>query len=195
MNAMAELRNPSTSVHDPALDTKIEDLPPGIRYVATGAIFREDISSTSTASTNSGPQTAVPAPAPQLLTVKRAADEKAFPDHWELPGGKVDPGETIREGLIREIFEETGLHVVEVVGKLAETPWTSQRGQSWLQYSYVVRVQQPAEVRLDPVEHAEWRWSFEEELEELLRLPNQKRLMAEAFKFENERLRRRLDRL
>lgn len=29
---------------------------------------------------------------------------------WSLPGGKVDPGETTIEALVREIYEETGLN-------------------------------------------------------------------------------------
>ena len=32
---------------------------------------------------------------------------------WELPGGHLDPGETAREGLAREVLEETGI-VVDV---------------------------------------------------------------------------------
>lgn len=30
---------------------------------------------------------------------------------WDLPGGKVDPGELVTEGLEREVREETGLEV------------------------------------------------------------------------------------
>ena len=31
---------------------------------------------------------------------------------WDLPGGAVDPGEEPAQALVREVFEETGLHVV-----------------------------------------------------------------------------------
>jgi len=30
---------------------------------------------------------------------------------WEFPGGMVEPGESLQEALIREIYEESGIHV------------------------------------------------------------------------------------
>ena len=37
---------------------------------------------------------------------------------WGLPGGNVDVGESVEEGTIREVFEETGLHtkVTRLIG-------------------------------------------------------------------------------
>ncbi|MDC0887024.1 (deoxy)nucleoside triphosphate pyrophosphohydrolase [Altererythrobacter sp.] len=37
---------------------------------------------------------------------------------WEFPGGKVEPGETAREAIVREIKEETGLSIA--AGALSE---------------------------------------------------------------------------
>ena len=43
--------------------------------------------------------------------VKRAKDEVQKPNIWELPGGRLSPGEDPFIGLIREIREETGLYI------------------------------------------------------------------------------------
>jgi|TARA_B110000908_G_scaffold130663_1_gene153660 8-oxo-dGTP diphosphatase len=52
------------------------------------------------------------------LVVKRNRD-KYMGLKWEFPGGKVDPGETLQEALVREIYEELNIDI-NIHEKLAE---------------------------------------------------------------------------
>lgn len=65
--------------------------------------------------------------------------------HWDLPKGKIEPGENITDGSMREVKEETGIRVKEIWQKLGctyhtynlhnksilkETHWFSMRGKT-----------------------------------------------------------------
>jgi mutator protein MutT len=45
----------------------------------------------------------------QILLIRRGHDPEA--GRWSLPGGRIEPGETDQEALVREVREETGLEV------------------------------------------------------------------------------------
>ena len=47
----------------------------------------------------------------RFLILQRTANSGWAPGAWEIPGGKLDAGETPDEGLRRELEEETGLTV------------------------------------------------------------------------------------
>jgi ADP-ribose pyrophosphatase YjhB (NUDIX family) len=46
----------------------------------------------------------------RLLLIKRGHEPDA--GLWSLPGGRVEPGETDEQAVVREVSEETGLSVV-----------------------------------------------------------------------------------
>lgn len=43
-----------------------------------------------------------------FLVVKRNKDDDLYPNAWEFPGGHLEDGETLKEGLRRELREEVG---------------------------------------------------------------------------------------
>jgi 8-oxo-dGTP diphosphatase len=59
----------------------------------------------------------IPYPENKILLIKR--NTIPFKGYWALPGGRMDPGETIEQTIVREVKEETGLDVA-IVSKVGE---------------------------------------------------------------------------
>ena len=53
----------------------------------------------------------------KALILLRAGSEKNA-DKWDLPGGHLNEGEELMEGLLREVYEETGLTLSEPIKSL-----------------------------------------------------------------------------
>ena len=47
----------------------------------------------------------------ELLIVKRSENDDLYPGAWEFPGGHLENGETLKDGLKRELFEEIGFNI------------------------------------------------------------------------------------
>lgn len=81
---------------------------------------------------------------------------------WEFPGGKVEPEETARDALEREIAEELGC-IVEVGDELTTTTHEYDFGVVTLTTFWCRLV----EGTPDPTEHARIRWLAPAELDSL----------------------------
>jgi 8-oxo-dGTP diphosphatase len=71
----------------------------------------------------------------KILLLKRPASE-FMGGIWELPSGKVEPGETLDTALIREITEETGLHTVTIGPYLGHFDYQSATGKRSRQFTF-----------------------------------------------------------
>jgi 8-oxo-dGTP pyrophosphatase MutT (NUDIX family) len=47
----------------------------------------------------------------RVLLVHRSPHKHAYPDTWDLPGGVVEPGESMIEALARELREELAVEI------------------------------------------------------------------------------------
>lgn len=71
-----------------------------------------------------------------LLLRRRPEDH--FGGRWELPSGEVNPGESLRAGLEREVCEETGLIVRSLSTYLGSFDYRSSQGVPTRQFSFAV---------------------------------------------------------
>lgn len=56
----------------------------------------------------------------RVLLLQRSRQDTHNPGLWEFPGGKVDAGEEMTQGLVREVLEETGL-TIRLTSPIAHT--------------------------------------------------------------------------
>ncbi len=92
-----------------------------------------------------------------LISKRRVGD--SFGGFWEFPGGKLEVGETLEQGLIREIQEELGISI-SVSGKrmMVEHPYPNRTIRLHCFNCRVIQGEPRA------IECADWKWIYPGEL-------------------------------
>ncbi len=96
--------------------------------------------------------------------MKRRKDD-FLPGIYAMPGGEVDPDESVHDALFREVKEETGLEVRGVKDYLGSVDYESENGERTRVFNYEVEVAGPFEVKL--TEHDEYVWAYKKNLSHL----------------------------
>lgn len=93
----------------------------------------------------------------RLLAARRSAPPE-LAGRWELPGGKVEPGERPQEALVRELREELGIEALP----LARVPGAWPVGSRYLLQAWTARVLSGEPRPL--ADHDELRWLGPDEI-------------------------------
>lgn len=99
----------------------------------------------------------------EYLMVKRSLDDEDCAGFWEMPSGKLDFGESVAQGLRREIFEEVGIDIAnfdqKIVG-ISEYASNKPEGTKYsVQLNYVIEVPtKELPIKLSG-EHTDYVWA------------------------------------
>lgn len=95
----------------------------------------------------------------KVLLVRRG--HEPLKGEWSLPGGALELGETLQQGVVREVLEETGLIVVpagivEVFDRITRDEETGQVQYHYVLVDFVCRVAEGTLCGGSDAEEARW---------------------------------------
>ena len=129
-----------------------------------------------------------------ILLLKRAAHDSAFPNMFAVPGGHVEDTDlSIFQGLKREVFEETTMLVRGIIDQIDPLAWVTEspvQGAAeasvtrltTLQLNFVCDVEEMT-FQVDPEEHSVGVWADREEAGRLDMSTGMRRVVENAFKW------------
>ena len=94
----------------------------------------------------------------RVFVQRRTLTRKVFPGIWDIVGGHLEPGESRREALEREVREETGWGLREIGMEIADWEWEHD-GVVRREIDYLVEVDGDTKApRLETGKHDRHAW-------------------------------------
>lgn len=97
---------------------------------------------------------------------------KKVPEHWDLPGGRVQKGDDVEKTLRREVEEEIGVKDIEV-GELLDASVSKMRISSLdvglILFTYLCTINDNHKIELTDQEHIDFIWCNPKKAAELLK--------------------------
>lgn len=101
----------------------------------------------------------------QLLIVRRSKNESFLPEYYEMPGGKVEFGESSEDALAREVKEETSLDIKMLRPYATFSYLSDDGGRHTVDIQFIVEaINEPDNVKLSSA-HDEFKWIKKEEID------------------------------
>ena len=113
-----------------------------------------------------------------LIKNKRSA-------HWGFPKGHIEPGETKKETAIREVLEETGVHVKIIDGYESVSKYKIQNRIEKI-VSIFVGTTTDTSTSIQPEEISDYIWLTYDRALSILKFENDKSIIISAHKFLND---------
>ncbi len=92
----------------------------------------------------------------KVLIAKRK-EEKMFSGMWDIPGGKLEDNESLYTGIKREVLEETGLEITDILCTLSSILFVASIGDKPTIFRNLYLCKATGEITLSS-EHSEYLW-------------------------------------
>ena len=117
----------------------------------------------------------------KVLIVRRSKKEKFMTGYYDLPGGKVEFGETLEEALGREIKEEVNL-IVKILKPYSYFSYiTLKNTRHTIDIQFIAKAKNIKNLKMSGA-HDEYKWIKENEIGKYKMSKERKKSIKEGFK-------------